>query len=228
MASLPWLLTALPREHSAFRPLKVATVRRQPSAWNCILDDREFLLAETGMGGATVQQTLAELGQLTTPSFVFLAGFGGALDSTLRVGDAIRAEAVIGPDGVSHRATLSVPCHFSRGTILTSDRLIGSPEEKRRLAEATGAKVVDMESSYVAAWCEERNVPWGCLRVVTDEAQTPISKDVFDLLENGHVSAWRLTRALVRRPTILGELLQLGRATNVAAEVIAKAFAASV
>jgi len=218
---LPWLMTALPREHGRFRPLQVATLRA--GAWRCRCDDREFLLAETGMGGVQVRQTLEALAQSGLPSYVFLAGFAGALHRKLRVGAAVLADAVVGPDGVSHPATLALTLPYPRGTLLTSDRLIDSPADKRRLAETTGAVAVDMETSYVAEWCERRHVPWGCLRVVTDAAETPVSNDVFDLLENGRVSPWRLTRALIRRPSIVRELLELGRATNEAAKVIAEA-----
>lgn len=226
--SLPWLMTALPREHGQFRPLKVSVLRRVPAAWRCRGDDREFLLAETGMGGVQVTQTLEELSQSGLPRYVFLAGFAGALHAELRVGAPILADAVVGPDGAAHPATLPLSLPYAHGTLLTSDRLIGSPADKRRLAETTGAVAVDMETSYVAAWCERRGVPWGCLRVVTDAAATPVSKDVFDLLENGHVSPWRLTKALIRRPAIVSELLTLGRATTAAAKVIAEALTMAI
>ena len=221
---IPWLLVAVPREHRAYGRGEITEVRRKPtSAWHCIVGDTRYMFAETGVGGAMVRKTLDWLRAYELPPFVFMAGFAGALVEDLDVGDGVHVGAVVGPDGVRREATLPLDLPYRVGTLVTSDRMIGEPNEKRKLAETHHAIVVDMETSYVASWCEERGVPWGCVRVVSDDVRTPLSKDVFDLLENGRVSLWRLTKAICRRPSIIDELLKLRRATNKAADEIASA-----
>lgn len=170
-----------------------------------------------------VRQTLDWLAQAHSPRFVFLAGFGGALNSDLSVGDAVLADHVFGPGGERYAATLTIPFDRRRGTLLTSDRLIADPAEKRSLAERHQAQAVDMETSYLAAWCHEHGVPWGCVRAVSDDAATPISRDVFEILEAGRVSPWRLTKAIARRPALVRELLHLRRGTEKACDTIALA-----
>jgi nucleoside phosphorylase len=221
---LPWLFVAVPRERRAFRHTQLGALRDRPTAiWRCSLGAAEFLLGETGVGGIMVRQTLDWLAQSHTPRFVFLAGFGGALNGGLQVGDAVHASDVISPAGDRYPTTLSFSPFQRRGTLLTSDRLIADPAEKRLLAERHQAHAVDMETSYLAAWCHERGVPWGCVRAVSDDAATPISRDVFEILEAGRVSPWRLTKAIARRPALVRELLHLKRATEKAAETIALA-----
>jgi hypothetical protein len=80
-----------------------------------------------------------------------------------------------------------------------------------------------METAHVARWCAIRQIPWGCVRVVSDDARTPISKDVMDLLESGRVSPWQLAKGLVRRPALAAELVRLSRSTGRAAQVIGNA-----
>jgi len=170
-----------------------------------------------------VGQTLDWLAEREAPRFLFLTGFAGALAHDLRVGEGVRAEAVVDPSGVRWDATLSMTSTFRTGTLLTSDRLLATPDEKFQNSKKHGAHTVDMETSYVAAWCAKREVPWGCVRVVSDDVRTPVSKDVFELLEDGRVSPWRLTKALLRRPKLARELIHLGRATSAAATTIAVA-----
>jgi nucleoside phosphorylase len=225
---LPWLLVAVPREHRDFRRRVrfEQTLRDRPtSIWRCRLGSSEFILGETGVGGLMVGQTLDWLAERELPRFVFLAGFAGALADDLSVGDGVQAVAVVDPSGVRWDATLPPNSSFRTGTLLTSDRLLTTPDEKFRHAQRHEAHTVDMETSYVAAWCARRNTPWGCVRVVSDDVRTPVSKDVFELLEDGRVSPWRLTKALLRRPMLTRELIHLGRATATAATTIARAFA---
>ncbi len=225
MVTFPWLLVAVPREHLAFRRHVriLATLRDKPtSIWRCSLDGREFLLGETGVGGAMVHQTLDWLLSIEKPQFVFLAGFAGALADDLSVGDGVLASGVVDPSGVLRPTTKSFDGHRI-GTLYTSDRLISSPEEKSRLAKTHGAVAVDMETSYLAEWCDRNAIPWGCLRAVSDDVRTPVSREVFELLEDGRVSVWRLAKALVRRPALVRELIHLQRATSLAAETIAAA-----
>ncbi len=174
-----------------------------------------------------VRQSLDLLRTIASPRFVFLAGFAGALADDLQVGDGVFASGVVDPCGVLRSTTITFALPHRIGTLLTSDRLIATPIEKLGLAKTHGAVAVDMETSYVAEWCERHAVPWGCMRAVSDDVRTPVSKDVFELLENGRVSPWRLAKALVRRPALVRELIQLQRATGKAAATLAAALLAA-
>ena len=110
--------------------------------------------------------------------------------------------------------------------LATSDCLVCAPADKMCLADAHGASAVDMESSYFAAWCADRSIPWTCVRVISDNAATHVSKEVFELLEDGRVVVRRLVTSLLRRPMLARELWRLGRATDRAARTIAEVLTA--
>ena len=235
-ASLPWLLVAVEREHLFFRRRCriVETLRRDPThAWRCRLGEHDFILAETGVGGESVRLTLDWLWTVAPPTSAIFAGFCGALVDDLRVGDTVWADAVVDagggiwiPDLGRFEAQGRPSLGFRKGRVVTSDHLVDTAEAKRDLAAKSGAAVVEMESSYFAEWCRSHHVPWNCLRVVSDDAKTNVAKDVFDLLEGGRVSPWRLIRGISRRPGLVRDLLHLRKATNHAARVIADAFCA--
>jgi adenosylhomocysteine nucleosidase len=164
---------------------------------------------------------------ITCPSCVISAGFAGALRPELAVGDLILASEVVDTTGRTWPMTASLDWDSSirRGRVLTSPSLIGDPCEKRRLGERCNAVAVEMEAALVAAWCQERGVPFACVRVISDAVTTPLSPALLDVLAEGNVRFGRLIRALLRRPSLLGELFRLAAATRTAARRLGRALA---
>lgn len=126
------------------------------------------------------------------PSLVIAAGFCGALNPSLKVGDVVKSPH-----------------------ILTVDHLVSDPAEKCRLSASHDA--VDMESAAVEAICHDAGIPFLAVRAVSDAADTALSPELVRLLSGGHVSVWRACAALVRKPSLLGEFVRLGRDTAFAA-----------
>ena len=110
---------------------------------------------------------------------------------------------------------------YPRGRLLTVASLVGRPEEKRRLGERSGAVAVDMESAAVARLCHAAGVPFGCLRVISDDVDAPLSEALLGVLGAGRVQPGRLTAAVLRRPALIAELLRLGAHTRLAARRLA-------
>src|SRR5207245_1920683 len=80
-------------------------------------------------------------------------------------------------------------------------RLVGSVEDKRALAEREGTGVVDMESAAVAEACRRAGVPFGCVRVVSDDCETPLSPKLISCLNGGGVAPLRLLAATATSPS---------------------------
>jgi adenosylhomocysteine nucleosidase len=135
------------------------------------------------------------------PSRVIAAGFCGALDPSLKVGDVVMSQ------------------------ILTVDRLVGDPVEKARYFAQTRIRVVDMESAAIAKVCAERGIPFTAVRAVSDTSDTALSPELVQLLSGGEVSIRRAILALLRRPSLLKEFLRLSRDTKLAADQLATALA---
>jgi nucleoside phosphorylase len=119
-----------------------------------------------------------------------------------------------------------------RGILLTADRAVGDPSEKRLLWNRHQACAVDMESAAAAEWCAERGIPFGSLRAITDDAQTAISPAVASLIGENSATIRQSLRALAMRPFCSArELWQLSRNASIAsrrlAEALTEAFAPS-
>jgi adenosylhomocysteine nucleosidase len=194
-------------------------------------------VVETGVGTASAAKALdwllqgPKLGEVPyRPKLVLSAGFAGSLTEQRRVGDVILATAVVDGEGGSWPVTWPEqlppgewrpPLH--RGRLLTVPRLVGTAGEKRELGAKHEAVAVDMESAVIARRCAKAGVPFGCLRVISDDVQTSLSPKLLALLAGGRVSVWRLLAALLGSPGMVGELWRLARDTRFAAGRLAVA-----
>ncbi len=194
------------------------------------------LLLETGVGQARAGPALdwlldgPSMGNVPyRPRVVISAGFSGALDKERKVGDVILATEVADVSGNRWPATWPAelpagewrpPLH--QGRIVTAPGL-ASPREKESLGKQHEALAVDMESAAIARACTKRGVPFGCVRVISDELSTPLSPLLLSLLSTGGVSIPRLVLALVRSPGLTGQLWRLSQQTRYAADQLSKA-----
>jgi adenosylhomocysteine nucleosidase len=193
------------------------------------------LVLETGMGPAAMERALGWVlgsplfgGVPYRPRVVLSAGFSGALGPGLRVGDLVLATDVADTEGNCWPATWPAdlgpgewrpPLH--RGRLLGLPNLVADPDRKRLLGAEHQALAVDMETAVVARLCHKAGVPFGCLRAISDDGETPLSPRLANVLCGGRVAPWRLAAALVRRPALVGELWRLARDTRHAARQLA-------
>jgi adenosylhomocysteine nucleosidase len=196
-----------------------------------------LLVLETGVGHDRAEQAMRWL--FSTPKFgdvparprlVLSAGFAGALQDGFQIGDIVLATDVTDSTGTVWPANWPgdlPPGEWRppliRGRVLSTDRLIGDPIEKRRLGGDHQAAVVDMESAVIARWCHKHNVPFGCVRAVSDDVNTSLSPRLLGLLSKGRASWLRLAVAALTSPRLLGEMRRLARHTHKAAEQLGKA-----
>jgi adenosylhomocysteine nucleosidase len=233
----PCVVFALRRESMYFRraypfhrPLPGAPCLaecRQPRGSELHRLSHSVLMLETGVGDAAMTTGLSWCLSPTRfgawsyrPPFVLSAGFSGALSPEQRVGDLVLATEVL--DEQDHRwpAIHTFPSKdpkITLGRILSVRELVSNPQEKQRLGEKYDAVAVDMESAAVARLCQEHNVPFACLRVISDDRNTALSPQLVKLLLRGRVSVPRLTVMLMRHPSLIGELMGLAGKTRKAA-----------
>jgi adenosylhomocysteine nucleosidase len=164
------------------------------------------------------------------PKVVLSAGFCGALQDSLALGDVILATEVRDEEGNCWPTTWpgelppgewQPPLH--RGGLLCTSSLVAGTEAKRDLGRRHGCLAVDMESAAVARLCRQRGVPFGCVKAVSDEQGTPLSPRLVSLLSGGRVSLLRTSVAVATAPSLAGELWQLARHTEKAGRQLGKA-----
>jgi adenosylhomocysteine nucleosidase len=118
-----------------------------------------------GIGGEAARRAAEAVIALYGPDVIYSAGFAGALDAGLKVGDLIRPQRVVNAaDGSSVQLNTGVGVLVSFGSV-------ASPEQKAKLREAYAAQAVDMEASAVARAAEARGIRFGVVKAISDESE---------------------------------------------------------
>lgn len=239
---LPCILFALERERLAIHDrLQIEQkIHDAPcSSFLCTHDERRTLIVETGVGAACTLRALNWLfgrprvnDEYFEPTLVLFAGFAGALDPSVSVGDLIMAHHIVDLHGNMWTTTWQHPAWLGSvvsaadvswrcGTLLTSNRFIGDPLEKLALGRKHQALAVDMESAMFARRCSVARVPWASLRVVSDDVFVPFTVEIAELVESGRVKMGRVCSLLARKPWLLPKLVRLAGQTRRAARRLA-------
>jgi adenosylhomocysteine nucleosidase len=187
-------ISALPWQGAAFS---------RQAAWK----NRRWFLIANGPGPRLVERAL---NQRPNVDRILSIGFCGALDPTLRIGDIV----------VSGEVPKGLQASFVQGDVVSVDRVAFTAREKCELRAATGAAVVEMESAAVAQKAREWNVPFGCVRVVSDVAGDDLPLDFNRYRDaDGRFERTRIALAALGRPfTVLPRLVRLDRDCRRAAE----------
>jgi adenosylhomocysteine nucleosidase len=148
-------------------------------------------------------------------------GFCGALNPALEPCDIFVATEVV---GVAH--ALSVPRSDSyerqkSGKLLSIDRVVSTALEKTHLHQS-GADAVEMEAAAVAAKAAEWNLPFFCVRVVTDTAAESFPLDFNRMRDaEGRFSRIKILTAALRRPgSVLRGLVKLNKRCKDASQAL--------
>jgi len=115
-----------------------------------------------GIGMEPARRATQAVIALYQPVRVQSVGFAGALDAGLRIGDIFTPSVVL-----DARDGSRVPLDGGEGTLLTFLAVAGA-EQKLKLAQAYGARAVDMEASAVATAARAHGIAFGATKVISD------------------------------------------------------------
>jgi adenosylhomocysteine nucleosidase len=180
------------------------------------LEGRSVVIAEVGVGVDAARRGTADCLAVHRPKWVVSAGFAGGLADGLNKGHLLMADEVVASSGEAiaidrkvDPASLASGLHVGR--LLTVDRLIREPAEKRSLGTTHHAVACDMESFGVAQACREAGVPFISARVISDTVDDRLPPEIEALLAQNSL-AGRLgaaTAAVVNRFSSLGDMWKL-------------------
>jgi adenosylhomocysteine nucleosidase len=138
-------------------------------------------------------------------------GFCGGLDPALAVNDIF----------VWGRSPTCPPALARSGRLLSVDLVVCTSAEKAALRK-TGADAVDMEAAAIAARAHTWNIPFYCIRVVTDAAHDEFAIDFNTVRDSdGRFSRSKIMAAAARNPLkLFPELMKLDRRTRSASKVL--------
>lgn len=155
------------------------------------------------------------------------AGFAGALKSTLKIGDVLAARSV---QALGKSKTLECSGNLVMAAcenqaieakmFLTTDHVIGSAQEKKRLAPFADA--VDMESFATVSVAREKNVSCVAVRVISDRFDQDMPAEIDATVdESGRVKVGGVIKHVATHPLQVPALIRLGRQSKMAAEALA-------
>lgn len=153
------------------------------------------VVAAVGMGGAARKKAGNLLEGGPSLSRLWVAGYGGALDPALAIGDVIISPRL--PSGFEPPALAEGRRVFA-GKILQVGDVITDPLEKARLFRESGALCCDMESGIVGRLAEERGMPCGSVRAISDTAVQRLPQELLKAAWDGGAQKPTPVRLLLR------------------------------
>lgn len=188
------------------------------------IDHSAIEILHTGVGESICRQRIGKYLARSQPVCVMSAGFAGGLDDQLRVGDLLLAENFSTPRLPKIRTLVStVPIHC--GKLLTVPAIIDSIEERKRIAQTTGASAVNMETEFIARACAQHGTPLLSLRVISDTPANPLpapSEVLFDVMKQ-RTDMLKFVRFFLAHPNRLPRLVHFARRIARARETLADA-----
>jgi adenosylhomocysteine nucleosidase len=174
------------------------------------LGNYELRLVANGMGARCASAAVDAGLQNFSAEAIVSTGFCGALESDLEIADIVVGTAVSSGPHTFPALCPASERRLRRGVVRSIDHVAQTAEEKRRL-RAAGASAVEMEAGGVAERARARDVPFYCVRVVTDLADEDMANNFNQALRpDGHFATINILRGALRNPLIrLPELLRL-------------------
>ncbi|HEY2614212.1 MAG TPA: hypothetical protein VGI42_00755 [Chthoniobacterales bacterium] len=186
---------------------------------------RAVAILHTGVGEKSCREKIEIFLRRQKFQYLISAGFAGALDEQLSVGDLILSENFSSPELLHSPRFKFVSDKIFTGNLVTSRAMIESKSDRARLAQENDAVAVDMETEFIAAACAGHQLPMLSVRAISDTVSAPFPAPghvLFDL-EKQRTNFLRLARYLVAHPRAIGRLNSFRRQVAVARKSLTEA-----
>ena len=193
------------------------------------INDRTVEVLHTGVGEKVCRQRVGKFLHDQRFDCLISAGFAGALNNDLQIGDLLLAGNFSTVNLSETRVSLSdFPIRIAN--LLTAPALIDSREERNKLARTSGAAAVDMETEFIARACAKHGVPLLSLRVISDTPRElfPAPTNVLFDIERQQTQILKLATYFFAHPHRIPRLVQFVRRIARAKKILADALVATV
>lgn len=158
------IIAALPGELSPLVRGWPHSTRNSIHFWAQRNEEEEWIAACAGMGQPAATRAFAAIEDGGPIDLVFSVGWAGALAPEIPAGSAHNVAGV-----VDVRTGERFLCDAGAGDLwLATSQRVASEPEKRRLAHAYGAALVDMEAAAIARLAAMRDLPFYAIKGVSD------------------------------------------------------------
>jgi len=212
------IIAAMEREVAPLiRSWRVRTIEhdgRRFRLFESVFQEGEAALICGGIGAEAARRATEALIREVGPGRVISAGFAGALNASLQVGQVLEPRTVI---NVADGARTDVGAGEG---ILVSSSTVADKEQKSWFSKTYGGDAVDMEAAAVAEGAQARGVAFAALKAISDAADfnlPPIDRFVGD---DGSFRSSSFAWYVAPRPWLWGPTIALARNSSKASQAL--------
>jgi adenosylhomocysteine nucleosidase len=158
-----------------------------------------------GIGAGAARRATEAVIALYQPELVQSAGFAGALDPAMKVGEIFLPGVVIDSLDGSR-----VETGAGRG-VLVSVASVAGVEQKAKLAASYGAQAVDMEAAAVARGAQAHSVRFMAVKAISDESNFAMPAMDRFVSPDGRFRTGKFVAFAAVRPWLWPQVIQLAR-----------------
>jgi adenosylhomocysteine nucleosidase len=209
--------------------------------WRWRFDDGECIAACAGAGVGAATRALSEVEKGGVVDLIISTGWAGALREEFVPGKAYGVSTVIDARTGERYEAADMRSHPSRknndavrvghpnsnqvehpGLWLVTSSRVANPEEKQRLAATYSAAMVDMEAAGVARLAQMREIPFYCVKGISDGYTDQLPDFNRFISPGGQFKLVRFMVYALLRPWYWPALIRMGENSRKAARNIAQ------
>jgi adenosylhomocysteine nucleosidase len=176
------------------------------------LDDAVLICG--GIGAAAARRAAEAAIAIYSPALICSAGFAGALDPALKIGDVLQPQRVVNASDGS-----TVILSQDKG-VLVSFTSVAGPQQKAKLRDSFSAQAVDMEAAAVARAAEAHGIEFTVVKVISDEADFNFPSMERFIDERGQFLEWKFGAFVAVRPWLWPSVARLARNSSKASQAL--------
>ena len=186
--------------------------------WRWRFDQGEWVAACAGAGQQAATRALAEIESDGPVTSAISLGWVGALTDKAEPGKTYKVSAVI--DSLTGERFQTT--QWSSERLLVTSPRVADFEEKKRLATAYGASLVDMEAAAIARLAAMRGIPFYCFKGVSDGFTENLPDFNRFMTADGQFRLGRLLFFVLPRPWYWPALVRMGENSKQASQSMAE------
>jgi adenosylhomocysteine nucleosidase len=206
---------AVSAESSNFVRLMTQPVAGRPNELTGTVAQHRVAILHTGVGEKACRARISDFLSRGEFDCLIAAGFAGAIDETLAVGDILLARNFCDATLFDTASKRLEPGRFHAADLTTVPSVIETRAERAQLRRQSAAVAADMETQFIAEACARKGVPMLSLRAISDTADEPFpcpASVLFDI-ERQKTVPTTLGAYVLKHPGAIPRLLRFARQT---------------